>query len=149
MGPLSVCSAGPLTPPRVQVYVPLLCVAVLVGCASDPPTHTDQVTEVTGVTGSWRQVSGSEGTSISRLRLDQNGTRLSGSFKAILNVRFERDVEGRASGDSLWFGAEGMSGSSILDARGAIGADDTLRLTFSTPGPYGGIFNATLVRDAR
>ncbi|MEL6612220.1 MAG: hypothetical protein AAFQ53_09010 [Bacteroidota bacterium] len=133
----------------MQVYASLfLAVAVLAGCAPDSPPHPEPSAEPTGLTGSWSQVSGSEGTSIRRLRLEQDGTHLSGSFKGILNVRFERDVEGTALGDSLWFGADAMSGASTLDARGVLGAGDTLRLVFTTPGPYGGTFDATFVRNA-
>ncbi len=99
-----------------------------------------------GVTGDWQQVRGSAGTSISRLRLDQSGQTVTVDFKAILNVRFERDAVGRMDGDSLFFAVPAMDGSLLLDASGRVTESDSLELTIVTAGQYGGEFFAVLVR---
>ena len=120
----------------------LICLfATVSSCADAPADEAPQ-----GVTGSWRQVRGSSGTSISRLRLDQSGQAVTVDLKAILNVRFERDAVGRMEGDSLFFAVSAMDGSLLLDASGRITESDSLRLTLVTPGQYGGVFSAVLVR---
>lgn len=120
----------------------LVCVlATASSCTNTPAGEAPQ-----GVTSNWRQVRGSAGTAISRLRLDQSGQAVTVDLKAILNVRFERDAVGRMEGDSLYFAIPAMDGSALLDARGHVTESDSLRLTLVTPGRYEDEFSAVLVR---
>lgn len=130
----------PMCSPRLAILLTYV-LATAPSCADAPADDAPQ-----GVTGSWRQVRGSAGTSIGRLRLDQSGQAVAVDLKAILNVRFERDAVGRMEGDSLFFAVPAMDGSLLLDASGRITASDSLELTIVTPGPYGGEFSAVLVR---
>ena len=121
----------------------------LSACTSDTPDEsaTQAQTQEQGVTGYWRQVDGTAGTSISRLRFDQSGSSLSGNIKAVLSVRFERDVVGSVVGDSVYFSIPGSDGTPLLEARGLVTPSDSLYLSIETPGQFGGTFSSTLVRQ--
>lgn len=121
----------------------LICLFAAASSCADAPAEPQAPQ---GVTGTWRQVRGSAGTSISRLRLDQSGQAVTVDFEAILNVRFERDAVGRMEGDSLFFAVPAMDGSLLLDASGYLTESDSLRLTIVTPGRHGGEFSSVLVR---